>query len=204
MKWEEITVRKYYEILDILKDDVGDAIELNSRLIDCIWGIDSADIPIIRFSWYLDELAFLQKPYEPKLPKKEYVVAEKKFKPILDVSKITTAQYVDFQELVKRNDHKLLLNVLFIEDGQEYGETDNSDLLWENLTLDAYSDVMYFFQRLLLDLMKDTLNSSKKILKKMYRKEKDPQKKQEMMDQMVKIHQALLELNENGLAEWVQ
>ena len=36
MKWEEITVKKYYEILDILKDDVGDAIELNSRLIDCI------------------------------------------------------------------------------------------------------------------------------------------------------------------------
>lgn len=204
MKWEEITVKKYYEILDILKDDVGDAIELNSRLIDCIWDIDSADIPIIRFSWYLDELAFLQKPYEPKLPKKEYVVAGKTFKPILDVSKITTAQYIDFQELVKRGDHKLLLNVLFIEDGKEYGEVDNSDLLWENLTLDAYSDVMYFFQRLLLDLMKDTLNSSKKILKKEYRKEKDPQKKQEMMDQMVKIHLALSELNENGLAEWVQ
>ena len=49
--------------------------------------------------------------------------------------------------------------------------------------------------------MKDTLNSSKKILKKEYRKEKDPQKKQELMDQMVKIHLTLLELNENGLAE---
>lgn len=201
MKWEEITVNKYYEILEILREDVGDALELNARLIDCIWGIDSADIPVIRFSWYLDELKFLQEPYEPKLPKKEYQVKDKVFKPVLDVSKITTAQYIDFQELIKRNDHKLLLNVLFIEDGKEYGEVDNSDLLWENLTLDAYSDVLFFFQRLLLDLMKDTLNSSKKILKKEYRKEKDPQKKQELMDQMVKIHLTLLELNENGLAE---
>lgn len=201
MKWEEITVRQYYEILEILREDVGDALELNARLIDCIWGIDSADIPVIRFSWYLDELKFLQEPYEPKLPKKEYKVKDKVFKPILDVSKITTAQYIDFQELVKRNDHKLLLNVLFIEDGKEYGEADNADLLWENLTLDAYSDVLYFFQRLLLDLMKDTLNSSKKILRKEYRREKDPQKKQELMDQMVKIHLTLLELNENGLAE---
>lgn len=201
MKWEEITVRQYYEILEILREDVGDALELNARLIDCIWGIDSADIPVIRFSWYLDELKFLQEPYEPKLPKKEYKVKDKVFKPILDVSKITTAQYIDFQELIKRNDHKLLLNVLFIEDGKEYGEADNADLLWENLTLDAYSDVLYFFQRLLLDLMKDTLNSSKKILKKEYRREKDPQKKQELMDQMVKIHLTLLELNENGLAE---
>ena len=201
MEWNEITVKQYYEILDILKEDVGDALELNARLIDCIWGIDSADIPVIRFSWYLDELKFLQEPYEPKLPKKEYKVKDKVFKPILDVSKITTAQYIDFQELVKRNDHKLLLNVLFIEDGKEYGEADNADLLWENLTLDAYSDVLYFFQRLLLDLMKDTLNSSKKILRKEYRREKDPQKKQELMDQMVKIHLTLLELNENGLAE---
>lgn len=201
MKWEELTVKQYYEILDILREDVGDALESNSRLIDCIWGIDSADIPVIRFSWYLDELKFLQEPYEPKLPKKEYKVKDKVFKPILDVSKITTAQYIDFQELIKRNDHKLLLNVLFIEDGKEYGEADNADLLWENLTLDAYSDVLYFFQRLLLDLMKDTLNSSKKILKKEYRREKDPQKKQELMDQMVKIHLTLLELNENGLAE---
>lgn len=201
MKWEEITVKKYYEILDILRDDVGDALELNARLIDCIWGIDSADIPVIRFSWYLDELKFLQEPYEPKLPKKEYKVKDKVFKPILDVSKITTAQYIDFQELIKRNDHKLLLNVLFIEDGKEYGEANNADLLWENLTLDAYSDVLYFFQKLLLDLMKDTLNSSKKILRKEYRREKDPQKKQELMDQMVKIHLTLLELNENGLAE---
>lgn len=201
MKWEEITVRQYYEILEILREDVGDALELNARLIDCIWGIDSADIPVIRFSWYLDELKFLQEPYEPKLPKKEYKVKDKVFKPILDVSKITTAQYIDFQELIKRNDHKLLLNVLFIEDGKEYGEANNADLLWENLTLDAYSDVLYFFQKLLLDLMKDTLNSSKKILRKEYRREKDPKKKQELMDQMVKIHLTLLELNENGLAE---
>lgn len=201
MKWEELTVKKYYEILDILEDDIGDPLELNSQLIDCIWDIDSADIPVIRFSWYLDELKFLQEPYKPKTPKKEYVVKDKKFRPVLDVSKITTAQYIDFQELVKRKDHKLMLNVLFIEDGKEYGEADNSDFLWENLTLDAYSDVLYFFQELLLNLMKDTLNSSKKILKKMYRKEKDPQKKEELMNEMVRIHQALSVLDENGLVE---
>lgn len=198
MKWEEITVKQYYEILEILREDVGDALEMNSRLIDCIWKIDSADIPVIRFSYYLDELQFLNNPYEPKTPKKEYVVNGVKFRPTLDVSKITTAQYVDFQELVKTEDHKLMLNVLFIQDGKEYGEVDNSDLLWENLPLTDYSDVMFFFLHLLDGLMMDTLNSSKKILKKMYRKEKDPQKKEELMNQMVQIHQALLQVNENG------
>lgn len=198
MKWEEITVNQYYEILDILKDEVGDAIETNTRLIDCIWGIDSADIPIVKFSYYLDELKFLQDPYKPKAPKSEYTIKGIKFKPTLDVSKITTAQYIDFQELVKREEHKLLLNVLFIKDGEDYGQSDYSELLWENLTLPDYSDVMFFFLHLLDGLMTDTLNSSKKILKKMYRKEKDPQKKEELMNEMVKIHQALLAVNENG------
>lgn len=197
MKWEEITVNKYYEILDILNDEVGDAIEYNTRLIDCIWGIDSADIPIVRFSWYLDELKFLQEPYKPKTPKKEYVIKGIKFRPTLDVSKITTAQYIDYQEFLKRNEHKLLLNVLFIKDGEDYGQSDYSDFLWENLTLPDYSDVMFFFLRLLNNLTMDTLNSSKKMLKKMYRREKDPKKKEELMDEMVKIQQALLAISEN-------
>lgn len=197
MKWEEITVKKYYEILDILKDDIGDAIEYNTRLIDCIWGIDSADIPIVKFGWYLDELKFLQNPYKPKTPKKEYLIGGIKFRPTLDVSKITTAQYIDYQELLKRNEHKLLLNVLFIKDGEDYGQSDNSELLWENLSLPDYSDVMFFFLRLLNNLTMDTLNSSKKMLKKMYRREKDPQKKEELMNEMVKIQQALLAISEN-------
>lgn len=197
MKWDEITVNKYYEILDIFNDEEGDALEMNSRLIDCIWGIDSADIPIVRFSWYLDELKFLQEPYKPKTPKKEYVIKGIKFRPTLDVSKITTAQYIDYQELLKRNEHKLLLNVLFIKDGEDYGQSDYSDFLWENLTLPDYSDVMFFFLRLLNNLTMDTLNSSKKTLKKMYRREKDPKKKEELMDEMVKIQQALLAISEN-------
>lgn len=197
MKWDEITVNKYYEILDIFNDEEGDALEMNSRLIDCIWGIDSADIPIVKFTWYLDELKFLQEPYKPKNPKKEYIIKGIKFKPILDVSKITTAQYIDYQELLKRNEHKLLLNVLFIKDGEDYGQSDYSDFLWENLTLPDYSDVMFFFLRLLNNLTMDTLNSSKKTLKRMYRREKDPKKKEELMDEMVKIQRAILAISEN-------
>lgn len=201
MKWSDLTVKQYYEILDILNDEVGDAIETNTRLIDCIWGIDSADIPIVEFGHYLNELDFLTNPYKPKLPKKEYIINGIKFKPTLDVSKITTAQYIDFQELVKRKEHKLLLNVFFIKDGEEYGASDNSDLLWNNLSLTDYSDVQFFFLHLLNSLTKDTLNSSKKMLRKMYRKEKDPQKKSQIMDEMVKIHLALSAVNENESLE---
>lgn len=202
MNWNEISVKQYYEILDILREESeDDAISLNARLIDCIWGIDSADIPVIRFSWYINELEFLQNPYKPKIPKKEYTIKGITFIPTLDVSKITTAQYIDFQELIKRGDTKHLLNVFFIKKDEEYGQSDYSELLWENLSLPDYADVQFFFLHLLDRLMMDTLNSSKKILKKLYRKEKDQEKKEDLLNKMAQIQIALLEINENGFLE---
>ena len=56
-------------------------------------------MPIAKFSYYVNELAFLQKPYEPTTPKKVYKVGDKEFCPTTDISKITTAQYIDFQAL---------------------------------------------------------------------------------------------------------
>ena len=205
MKWENISVRQFYEILDILNEDYsGDEITQNADLIDCIWKVHSEDVSIVRFGAYLKELEFLQHPYKPKTPKKEYLVKGITFCPVLDVSKITTAQYIDFQELIKRGDKKNLLNVFFIKKGEEYGQSDNAELLWENLSLTDFADVQFFFLRLLNNLMMDTLLSSKKMLKKMYRKEKDPMKKEELMNQMATIKMALLELNDSEYLEYLQ
>jgi hypothetical protein len=96
-------------------------------------------------------LEFLTKPYEPKAPKKEYNINGVIYRPVLDISKVTTAQYIDFQECTKRNAYKELLNCLFIKDGCNYGEC-NDDFLWENLTLDVYSDVMFFFSRVVKEI----------------------------------------------------
>ena len=200
MNWNEISVRKYYDIIEILRDE-KDPINLNARLIDTIWDIDSADIPIAKFAYYMNELAFLQKPYEPVAPKKVYKVGDKEFCPTMDVSMITTAQYIDFQGLAKKEDHKNILNILFIEKGKEYGDVDNAEFLWENLTLDAYSDVLFFFLHLLSELTKDTLRSSLNLMKKQYRKEKDPLKKKELMNQMVQVKLALSQVNEDELSE---
>lgn len=201
MDWKDITVKKYYEILDILNDKQGDALATNTELIDCIWDIDSASIPIVKFSYYLNELGFLQNPYKPKTPKKEYMIEGIKFKPTFDVSKITTAQYIDYQEFLKREDVPHLLNALFIKDGEEYGQSDYSDLLYENLMLPDYADCQFFFLHLWKNLMTDTLNSSKKMIKKEYRREKDPKKREELMNQMVTLQTTLLELNDSEFLE---
>ena len=204
MKWEEISVGQYYEILDILNEDYeGDEITQNVELINCIWKINSEDVSIVRFGWYVKELEFLREPYKPKKPKKEYTIKGQIFCPVLDVSKITTAQYIDFQELIKRGDRKNLLNVFFIKKGEEYGQSDNADFLWENLQLTDFADVQFFFLRLLNSLMTDTLLSSKKMLRTAYKMEKDPEKKEDLLNQMAMVKITLSELNDNEFLEFL-
>lgn len=200
MDWSRIKVKQYYEIMDIIKEP--DPFVLNAELIRCIWGVDVDNLPYVRLHQYCKELGFLSKPYEPKSPKKVYDIAGIKYRPILDVSKITTAQYIDFKECCKRNAYKELLNVLFIKDGCEYGES-SDDHLWNNMTLDIYSDVMFFFLELLKQWMINTLNSSEKMLLKEIRREKNSTERIQMMRKLVEIRQTISQLNEGDYGQLI-
>lgn len=170
LNWDNITVRQYYEIVDILTWD-----NPTEGLIKCLFDQEMADIPITKLNGYLSQLDFLKCPYKPKTVKNKYIVGDLVVRPVLDITKITTAQYIDFQELIKRSDYKGLLNCLFISDNKKYGEEDISNYLWEHLTVDIYSDVLFFFLNLYKRLIHNTLTSSIKKLKKIYRKTKNKQ-----------------------------
>lgn len=77
----------------------------------------------------MNELDFLKEPYKPHQPKERYEVKGEVFKTTLDVSKLTTAQYLDYIALLEAKDYKRLLNCLFIKEGEQYGDGDYSDLL---------------------------------------------------------------------------
>lgn len=141
-------------------------------------------------------------PYEPKAPKKEYTINGVIYRPILDLSKVTTAQYIDFQECTKRNAYKELLNCLFIKDGCEYGDCID-DFLWENMTMDVYSDVLFFFLELLKKLMMDTLNSSVKNMKKELRTIKDKTTRIAVLRKMTEVKAMVLRLNEGDYGQLI-
>ena len=201
MKWENITVKQYYKITEILAEE-QDPYLINAELIRCIWGVNVEDVPYVRLHQYCKELEFLTKPYEPKAPKKEYNINGVIYRPVLDISKVTTAQYIDFQECTKRNAYKELLNCLFIKDGCNYGEC-TDDFLWENMTLDVYSDVMFFFLELLKKLMIDTLNSSVKMMQKELKKVKDKTARIAIIRKMVEAKVTILRLNEGDYGQLI-
>ena len=201
MDWSKIKVKQYYKIIELLKEE-PDPYALNAELIRCIWGVNVEDIPYVKVHQYCKELEFLKEAYKPKAPKKEYNVNGVIYRPVLDLSKVTTAQYIDFQECTKRNAYKELLNCLFIKDGCNYGEGAD-DYLWENLTLDVYSDVLFFFLELLKKLMIDTLNSSVKMMKKELRKIKNKTARIAMLRKMVEAKVTILRLNEGDYGQLI-
>ena len=191
MTLKDITVKQYFEILDLIENE-KDPVTLNAEIVKIIWNVDAADIPYVQFINYINELKFLTEEYVPEMPK-DVMIDGIKFSPLLDMTKITTAQYIDFQELLKREDHKKLLNVFFVTD-DGYGK-DYSELLWEKLSAKDYLDYKSFFLLLLRRLTADSLLSSEKMMKKMYRKEKDQKKKEELLEKIARIRLARNEVD---------
>lgn len=124
--WDKITVKQYYDIISILDDD---PVVVNESLIKLLFNKEMGDLPLIELQYYLNELKFLQEDCPDVKLQKSYTIKDMVFKPMLDLRKLTTAQFIDYQEFTKRNDHKHILNCLLIKDGEKYGDNDYSDLL---------------------------------------------------------------------------
>lgn len=188
MNWKDITVKQYYDIVDIISKDLS-PIEANIEFIKIIFNVDAEDIPYVKMVYYLNQLDFLKEPYEGKKPKKKYVVNDMTFNAITNIDGFTTAQYIDYQELIKREDYKHLMNCFFIKEGEKYGDNDYSDLLWESLPFTDYADVLFFLRSFFVNYTKATLRYSRKMMKKLIKMEKDPIKKKELEQQVMQLNE---------------
>lgn len=196
--WELITIKQYYEMIDLIQNE-KDPNLITEGLLKMLYNIDMGDIPVTQIGYYMKKLDFIKT--EPKRAplKKVYEIDGMKFKPSTDLTKITTSQFIDYQEFLKRNDYKHILNCFLIKEGESYGDNDYSEFLWDNMKFVDYQAVLFFYQDLLDRLLINTLRSSEKMLKKMYRKEKDPKKKEELLEKIVQLRLAKNEVGSQML-----
>lgn len=194
MTYKELTVKQYFEILDALKD-TEEPIQVTEALVKIIFNEDLATLNIQTANKLIKELDFLNEAYKPSKPKRAYKIDDMEFNPVFDITKITTAQYIDFQTLIKLDNKKLLMNCLFIRKGESYGDNDYSDLLYSKMSIADYLDVLDFFRIALKRLTADTLDSSLKMMKRLWKAKKNP----EMLIKIVRMKAARLALNEDGL-----
>lgn len=189
--WNCISIKKFDEISDILSSmknfNDDEALEININLLSilCDVSVDEIeDLPLTEFSKLVKQTEFLKEM--PKVDIKDsYVINGKKYVLCANVSKMTTAQYIDYQTLIKNADKnvKELLSVFLIPKGKKYGEYDLDEVINDIYNYFPIADaraVSFFFTLVLQSLTKATLISLERRTKKELKKAKTKEEKEKI------------------------
>ena len=189
--WQSISIKKFDEISEILShiNNVNDdeALEININLLSILCDVSAEeieDLPLTEFSKLVKQTEFLKEM--PKVDIKDsYVINGKKYVLLANVQKMTTAQYIDYQTLVKNADKnvKELLSVFLIPKGKKYGEYDLEEVMSDIYNYFPIADaraVSFFFTLVLQSLTKATLISLERRTKKELKKTKTKEEKEKI------------------------
>ena len=107
--WDDITLGTYMQIVDILQSKKDD-IDKTFDLVDCIYNIDSKELPIQELNQY--SISFISEEMKNVEIKKEYVINGREYVLGSDLTVVSVAQFIDYNEYIK-NGSKLYKICLF-------------------------------------------------------------------------------------------
>lgn len=174
--YDKMPVGIYLDALAIARDFDED--ERNLRLLALLSGTTLDAVlsrPFVEVGKDMKRLAFLAKEPAIEKTKKAYKIGPFTLVPTLDFRKITTAQYVDFQELTKEpsEDGRVVevLSCFLIPEGRPYCEgydvADVQAVIRKGMPVtDAVSLYAFFFERSLASTHR-LLTSSMRLLRKL-------------------------------------
>lgn len=197
--WDNVSIEKYYQILDILMDEEDDDITKNVRLVSVILDKDEQevwDMDLGQVGLYISRLKFLNKFDLKKIPD-VVVLPDYTLEVMSDLTKITIAQYVDYQNFIKRplrESMDKIMSVFLIPQGKKYNEgydiIDLQKQIRENMSFRMAEAFLGFF---LMEYSR-LLIRSLRAYRKMIRREKDLKKKEELMQQETQIQEKIQNL----------
>ena len=188
--WYSISGEKYWQIIDILQSDEDD-ITKQAELIATIEGISVDEVlnmPIQESAQKVKSLAFLN-----EFPMKEYrsrstqVMGGKTYDVITDMSKLTTAAFIDYQTYTKlsfRDAYDKILSCFIIPAGFTYNDgydvAEVQKVIRENLSWPEVQGMLGF----MLKRYAKSFMRSRQFLIKEIKKEKDQMKREELQSKV--------------------
>lgn len=126
--YKALPLGDYLDIVDLIQDETLDDIDREIRIVSILTGKDEdflLDLPVVEFKKLTLSLGFLQEgiPEINSRPAELFILGDYELVPTLDMSKVSTAQYIDFQEFHKRGMETHLpeiLSCLLIPKGKGY------------------------------------------------------------------------------------
>ena len=187
MNWNDLNLNMFTR-LALVKD--GTMLDL----ITAITGEDAGNLPLNELEGWNNKLAFLDKPYKPSNPKKEYILNGITYIPVLNTKDILVNQFIDFQEFIKEPDTHItnLAAIFFIRKGCKYGDRDpieEAKFLGEHLSITDYKDVFNFFLKAWRQYTNNTQASLMSNLRKTLKKTKDKTIRIKILRTMINLKQ---------------
>ena len=187
MNWNDLNLNMFTR-LALIKD--GTMLDL----ITAITGEDAGNLPLNELESWTNKLAFLDKPYKPSNPKKEYILNGITYIPVLNTKDILVNQFIDFQEFIKEPDTHItnLAAIFFIRKGCKYGDRDpieEAKFLGEHLSITDYKDVFNFFLKAWRQYTNNTQASLMSNLRKTLKKTKDKTIRIKILRTMINLKQ---------------
>lgn len=203
--WKDITI-EVYDKLRNLKTEVNNeeqTLDLNVKLLSILCDVDEdtvGDLPLTEFSNLVAQTEFLKDMPKYTIETK-YKIGDREFDVQTNLRTLTTAQFIDFQTMVKEPDKNLsnLLACFMLPKGKKYGEDydiiEVAEFLKKNMSIATARSIMFFFTLEYQALQKVMLAYSIKDLKKQMKKEKNEETKkklEEAIQQMIQLNNLMV------------
>ena len=120
LNWSNITYRTLLDIREAA--NIEDENECVYAIMEAVFGEDVLNLPLKDFNEKCKELQFLQKEIPNNLHVKDIKVNGREYYFDGLLGKITTAQYIDFQNYQKNNDEQKSFSVFIIPKGHKYND----------------------------------------------------------------------------------
>ena len=126
--YKEMTLQMYEHLSKIAESDTDD-IEKQIQMVSVLTGKsvkEVEDLPISEYHSLAKKTVFLMRePAVEQIKSNTVKINERVYVITNDVTKITTAQYIDFQEYMKQGkDLTNVLSTLLVPKGEKYGDAD--------------------------------------------------------------------------------
>lgn len=181
--YEEMSVGLFMEVCDVI-GGTDDPMERNTALVALLSGMSEdevLDLPLNEFREMTGALSFLENEPPVRRVADTYRIGGYTLELLADMTKMTAGQYIDYAELMKRPDENLvrLLSVVLVPKGKKYNQDydilDVQKAIREGLGICDARAITAFFLHLLKALTKATATSLRRRLKRMMRRERNPE-----------------------------
>lgn len=196
--YADLPVGLYMDILAVDRSTLGE-FDKQVRIISILSGMAEADIlalPVPEYKRIAAATEFLIHPCQEGRMAKSYRLGDLVLVPTQDLTKITAAQYIDFQTLSQEGEEKTveLCSVFLVPKGHKYADgydiADVQDAIRRNLSVQDVVTLAAFFLR----KYAESIVSSLTFCKREIRRTKDPKAKAEMEAKLTEAETMLRQL----------